>query len=129
MKKVIATLKLAPGSVGYFDPVSNVYLTIDKNRKDVYEGTDCTELRAAFKRGGCPFVIESGSIEEQEAIVEDIPAPVEEVPKAEVTIDEQGITVVGGQIVEPAQESEAPAESNEEAEAPKPKRSTKKKGN
>jgi len=50
-KEVIATIKLAPGRVGFYDPLSRIHLTIGAPVKQVYSGTNCASLRRNVKAG------------------------------------------------------------------------------
>lgn len=49
--KVIATIKLAPGQVGFYDPLSRIHLTLGNPTATVYSGTNCATLRRNVKAG------------------------------------------------------------------------------
>lgn len=50
-KNVIATIKLAPGRVGFFDPLSRIHLTITNPTAHVHSGTNCAALRRNVRNG------------------------------------------------------------------------------
>lgn len=50
MKKIIASIKLAPGNRGFFDPLTGINLK--SNRLGyIYEGDDVTNIRKAIREG------------------------------------------------------------------------------
>ncbi len=49
MPAVIARIRLANGELGYIDDLSGIYLNWTQPEKDVYEGTNCTNLRRGVK--------------------------------------------------------------------------------
>lgn len=51
MSKVIATIRLAPGRVGFFDPLSRIHLTLGRPEAQVFSGTNCASLRRNVKAG------------------------------------------------------------------------------
>lgn len=50
-KKAIATVRLAPGRAGFYDPLSHVHLTVGRPRATIYSGTNCASLRRNVKAG------------------------------------------------------------------------------
>ena len=51
MNNVIATIKLAPGRVGFYDELSRVHLTLGAPTAVIYSGTNCARLRRAVRDG------------------------------------------------------------------------------
>lgn len=51
MNKVIATIQLAQGRVGFYDELSRIHLSIGNPTARVYSGTNCARLRRAVKDG------------------------------------------------------------------------------
>ena len=51
MSNIIATIALAPGRVGFFDPLSSIHLTLGNPTAHVYSGTNCANLRRNVKCG------------------------------------------------------------------------------
>ncbi len=49
MKRAIAKIKLAPGNAGWFDPLTNIYLTLSKKECFVYNDQDISNIRKAVK--------------------------------------------------------------------------------
>ena len=49
MKRIIASVKLAPGSRGYFDPLTGINLSPSNNIGYVREGDNVTNIRRAIK--------------------------------------------------------------------------------
>ena len=50
-KEIIATIHLAPGRVGFYDPLSRIHLTLSHPEAYVYSGTNCASLRRNVKSG------------------------------------------------------------------------------
>ena len=50
MKRAIAKIKLAPGNAGWFDPLTNIYLTLSKKECFVYNDQDVSNIRKAIKQ-------------------------------------------------------------------------------
>lgn len=51
MNNVIATIKLAPGRVGFYDELSRIHLTLGAPTAAIYSGTNCARLRRAVRDG------------------------------------------------------------------------------
>ena len=47
----IAKIRLAPGKVGFYDPLSNIHLTLGSPEAYVPSGTNCAALRRNFRNG------------------------------------------------------------------------------
>lgn len=62
---IIATVRLAPGRVGYFDELTRTHLTIKAPEKDIHDTMDTTGLKRAVKSGAILLV--SGSLDLPEA--------------------------------------------------------------
>ena len=56
MKKIIASIKLAPGSRGYFDPLTGINLTISNNIGYVRENDNVSNIRKATREGKIKIV-------------------------------------------------------------------------
>ena len=50
MKKIIASIKLAPGNRGFFDPLTGINLKSNKLGY-IYEGDNVTNIRKAIREG------------------------------------------------------------------------------
>ena len=50
MTRAIAKIKLAPGNAGWFDPLTNIYLTLSKKECFVYNDQDVSNIRKAIKQ-------------------------------------------------------------------------------
>ena len=50
-RKAIATVRLAPGRAGFYDPLSRVHLTVGRPKATIYAGTNCASLRRNVKAG------------------------------------------------------------------------------
>lgn len=68
MKEIIATVRLAPGNVGYYDPITGIHLTITSPDREIYRDMNTTNLRRSVKMGVLQLV--HGSLVEQEKPVE-----------------------------------------------------------
>ena len=55
MKKIIASIKLAPGNRGFFDPLTGINLKSNKLGY-IYEGDDVTNIRKAIREGKLKIV-------------------------------------------------------------------------
>lgn len=119
-KNVIARIKLNLGQVGYFDDLTQIYLTRQNPYADVIAGMNCTTLVNAVKAG--KICVVEGSIH-QNSIVKKlfklpqtvVSAPVEVQQEAPVKAVEEVATVKETVVDEPVAK-EAPAV--EEAIAP-----------
>ena len=60
IRKVIAEIKLAPGQVGFYDPLTNIHLTITYPFGTVYSGMNTTNLLRSVKSKR--LVLLSGSL-------------------------------------------------------------------
>lgn len=56
MKKIIASIKLAPGNRGYFDPLTGINLTISNNIGYVRENDNVSNIRKAIREGKIKIV-------------------------------------------------------------------------
>ena len=72
MKRAIAKIKLAPGNAGWFDPLTNIYLTLSKKECFVYNDQDISNIRKAVKEN--KLVLKEGKL----------PSPVSEEKKETV---------------------------------------------
>lgn len=136
--KAIATIKLAPGQVGFYDPLSRIHLTLGNPTATVYSGTNCAALRRNVKAGilrildgtlgndvapfkivkvGDKYKLASNSVEENKPVYAE-----DEAPKKEVEGQEQAPSagveikpVITPEVKEEAAPAEEPvAESAEE---------------
>ena len=55
MKKIIASVKLAPGNRGFFDPLTGINLKSNKLGY-IYEGDNVTNIRKAIREGKLKIV-------------------------------------------------------------------------
>ena len=65
-KDIIATIRLAQGEGGYYDELSRIHLTAGNPQRDVYAGTNCTQLRRSVKSGRLRLLF--GSLGEEKKI-------------------------------------------------------------
>ena len=56
MKKIIASIKLAPGNRGYFDPLTGINLTISNSIGYIREDDDVFNIRKAIREGKVKIV-------------------------------------------------------------------------
>ena len=56
MKKIIASIKLAPGNRGYFDPLTGINLTISNSIGYIREDDDVSNIRKAIREGKVKIV-------------------------------------------------------------------------
>lgn len=76
MKRAIAKIKLAPGNAGWYDPLTNIYLTLSKKECFVYNDQDITNVRKAIKQN--KLVLKEGRLpspvfKQRKEIIEDEP--------------------------------------------------------
>ena len=142
-KKAIATVRLAPGRAGFYDPLSHVHLTVGRPRATIYSGTNCASLRRNVKAGVIRLEegtlgedVTSNAAEEMKPVyaeeisvpVKDVEEKVEEVkeePKAEeIKKDEASVEESVEESIEEAEDSSETEVTEEESteEAPKKKR-------
>lgn len=86
-KEIIAVIRLSPGEAGYYDPLSKIHLTIGKPQREIFAGTNCTQLRrsVASRRlrlisgslgENAPIVLQTNETKERESAVSPQSAPV-----------------------------------------------------
>ena len=143
----IATIKLAEGQVGFYDPLSRIHLTIGNPIAYVHSGTNCAQLRRSVKSGrirlldgtlgaevapfkvvkvGNKYKLASNKEEEMKPIVADaVVAPAVQEIAPEPVVEQAPEPVVEEKVEEPAVETVSEEESVKE-EAPKKKASKKK---
>ena len=56
MRKIIAKIGLTRGQVGFYDPLTNIHLTITKPFADVYQGMNTSRIKASIKSGSLKLV-------------------------------------------------------------------------
>ena len=56
MKKIIDSIKLAPGNRGYFDPLTGINLTISNSIGYIREDDDISNIRKAIREGKIKIV-------------------------------------------------------------------------
>ena len=56
MKKIIASIKLAPGNRGYFDPLTGINLTISNSIGYIREDDNVSNIRKAIREGKVKIV-------------------------------------------------------------------------
>ena len=56
MRKIIAKIGLTRGQVGFYDPLTNIHLTITKPFADIYQGMNTSRIRASIKSGRLKLV-------------------------------------------------------------------------
>lgn len=127
MRAPIAKIRINAGNPGWYDPLTNIHLTITRPEAFVYEGSNVTNIKRSINHG-LVHVIE-GSLEEEvikEAVEEvrevapQVEKKTEEIAVEEVILTEeetvQEVVEVAEEIVEVVEE-----------EKPKAKKTTRKK--
>lgn len=93
MKRIIASVKLAPGSRGYFDPLTGINLSPSNNIGYVREGDNLANIRRAIKEnkikivGGIlppavsikPVKVKLDKVKEEQLIIKEEPKEILEV--------------------------------------------------
>lgn len=93
MKRIIASVKLAPGSRGYFDPLTGINLSPSNNIGYVREGDNLANIRRAIKEnkikivGGIlppavsikPVKVKLDKVKEEQPIIKEEPKEILEV--------------------------------------------------
>jgi hypothetical protein len=100
MRTVLAKVKLATGNVGWFDPLTNIHLTIQRPIADVYEGMNLTNLKkgVAYKT----IMVVDGSLAEPSVTpTNEIASVPEKVVEVAVEIKEE-IVEVQEEVIEEA---------------------------
>lgn len=96
--KIRASIKLAPGQVGFYDERTGLHLTLAKTTEDVYENMNIYGIKQAVRQGR--VIVTSGSLEDEAE--EKTPAPVEIKKAAKKTIEKP----VQPEVVEPVVQEE-----------------------
>lgn len=90
MKRAIAKIKLAPGNAGWYDPLTNIYLTLSKKECFVYNDQDITNIRKAIKQN--KLVLKEGRLpspasKQRKEIIEDEPVKQVKLKKQDKVIE------------------------------------------
>lgn len=134
MASIIATVKLSPGEVGYFDDLTRIHLTLGQPRASVYDYMNTTKLLKSVRSK--TLILESGTlnpVQKIEPIVKPIVKPivVEEMidPVIEPTIDPvtEPVVDIAKEVIEEMAVEENIEEVVVEEKAAKKKVSKKKK--
>lgn len=116
MRKPIAVIRINAGNPGWYDPLTNIHLTIPRPQACVYEGANTTNIKKGVFHGLVHIV--EGSLEMEPAITE--PVVKEEVREVAPQVEEKTEEI---KAEEPAIEEviEAEPEAKEEVVEEKPK--------
>ena len=90
MKRAIAKIRLAPGNAGWFDPLTNIYLTLSKKECFVYNDQDISNIRKAVKEN--KLVLKEGKLpspvsEDSKEVVKEKPVKKHAKPKEDKVIE------------------------------------------
>ena len=90
MKRAIAKIRLAPGNAGWFDPLTNIYLTLSKKECFVYNDQDVSNIRKAIKEN--KLVLKEGKLpspvsEDSKEVVKAKPVKEHAKPKKDKVIE------------------------------------------
>ena len=90
MKRAIAKIRLAPGNAGWFDPLTNIYLTLSKKECFVYNDQDISNIRKAIKEN--KLVLKEGKLpspvsEDDKKVVKAKPVKKHAKPKEDKVIE------------------------------------------
>jgi hypothetical protein len=112
----VLKLRLRPANIGYFEKLSNTYMTLSNLECIVPDGANLSGLKESYKReSGCPFEVIEGSLEDNEEEKVIAPGIIPEV------VTDVTPAIAAEIIKEKAEEAPAPIPT------PKKKRTTKKK--
>lgn len=93
MRKAVAKIKLSPGNVAWYDPLTNIYLTLKSPEAFVYEGDDLTNIKKAIKYN-CVQLREGSfpsQVEEKEVLIKE---NLKVEPKQEITSKQETISEI-----------------------------------
>lgn len=108
---VIATVRLAPGQVGFYDDLTRIHLTIQNPEKHVLSGHNTTNLKTAVRSKR--LLLLNGSLDASETVAPAaVPAPVKAPEPAPVApVAETVVTETVTIPVKDIAKQEAPAEA------------------
>lgn len=130
MRKPIAMIKINAGNPGWYDPLTNIHLTISRPTAYVYEGSNVSNIKNAIKHRLINVI--EGDIEFNKPVVcsvieEDDKEPVREVvPKQQVEKVEEKIeeTTIEPIVIEEPKEEITEQVKEESITEEKPKKKT-----
>lgn len=128
MRAPIAKIRINAGNPGWYDPLTNIHLTITRPEAFVYEGSNTTNIKRSISHG-LVHIIE-GSLEDEKATREaQAVKEVREVaPQVEVKTEEVFTNdVIPEETQEVTEITEEVVEEEVVEEKPKAKKTTKKK--
>ena len=119
MRKIIAKIGLTRGQVGFYDPLTNIHLTITKPFADIYQGMNTSRIRASIKSGrlklvsGCldpielkednttqPKATTDKKVETKQEVKEEVVVAKEEIKQEKVIEETPVATEVKEEVVE-----------------------------
>lgn len=123
MRAPIAKIRINAGNPGWYDPLTNIHLTITRPEAFVYEGSNTTNIKRSISHG-LVHIIE-GSLEDKKATRE--AQAVKEVREVAPQVEVKTEEVVTNDVIH--EEIQEVIEVTEEVveEKPKAKKTTKKK--
>ena len=100
MRAPIAKIRINAGNPGWYDPLTNIHLTITRPEAYVYEGSNTTNIRRSVSHG-LVHILE-GSLEEEKATreVETKKEAVKEVREVAPQVEETTEEVAKEEVVE-----------------------------
>ena len=100
MRAPIAKIRINAGNPGWYDPLTNIHLTITRPEAFVYEGSNTTNIRRSVSHG-LVHILE-GSLEEEKATreVETKKEAVKEVREVAPQVEEKTEEVVTEKVEE-----------------------------
>lgn len=122
MRAPIAKLRIAAGNPGWYDPLTNIHLTITRPEAFVYEGSNTTNIKKGVAHR-LIYVVE-GSLATEEVVVEqpqETVAVKEEVREVAPQVEIKTEEVATEEIVQVEETVEAVEEVAEEVVEEKPK--------
>lgn len=123
MRAPIAKIRINAGNPGWYDPLTNIHLTITRPEAFVYEGSNTTNIRRSVSHG-LVYILE-GSLEEEKATreVETKKEAVKEVREVAPQVEEKTEEVVTEKVEETVEVTEETTEevAKEEVVEEKPK--------
>lgn len=129
MRIQIAQIKMKPGNVGWYDPLSKISLSIGSPVGTVYSDMNLQTIKRGIKFGTIELL--SGSLEEELVTQENVfiePAKIEEPVVIEEPVEIEEVTEIE-EVAEPIELLDKPIEDeviNEVVEKPSPKMQGKK---
>ena len=122
MRAPIARIRISAGNPGWYDPLTNIHLTITRPEAIVYEGQNVSNIKLAVRHKTVYVIdgeLEPRAIIEEPVVQEEVREVIEPVKEEKVIVEEEVKEEPQEEVVEEAKEEASEEAVKEEKPAKK----------